>query len=122
MAYTAKIGIHLLMMFMPLITPEQIDAMAQTIADQFQPDSIYLFGSYAYGQPTEDSDLDFLVVMPVEDHPVRSSAKIRYALPDTVSIDVIVRDPKEVARRQVEPDGFISMILRDGRLLWTAQP
>jgi uncharacterized protein len=104
---------------MSLITPEQINAMAQTIADQFKPDSIYLFGSYAYGHPTEDSDLDFLVVMPIEDHPVRYSAQIRKVLPRTLSIDVLVRDPEDVDQRVKAPDGFISMIVRDGKLLWT---
>ena len=37
---------------------------ARAIADEFQPDKIILFGSYAYGTPNEDSDVDLLVIMP----------------------------------------------------------
>src|SRR5207249_10189463 len=37
---------------------------ARAIAEEFHPDQIILFGSYAYGTPHEDSDVDLLVVMP----------------------------------------------------------
>jgi predicted nucleotidyltransferase len=37
---------------------------ARAIADEFQPDKIILFGSYAYGTPHEGSDVDLLVIMP----------------------------------------------------------
>jgi uncharacterized protein len=43
-----------------MITLDQIQAFSQQIADKFQPDRIILFGSYAYGQPTPDSDVDLL--------------------------------------------------------------
>lgn len=36
----------------------------RAIAAEFSPDKIILFGSYAYGTPHEDSDVDILVVMP----------------------------------------------------------
>jgi predicted nucleotidyltransferase len=40
----------------------QIQAFSQRVVDQFQPEKVILFGSYAYGQPTEDSDVDLLVI------------------------------------------------------------
>ena len=40
-----------------------IQRLAREIADKFQPDKIILFGSYAYGKPHQDSDVDLLVVM-----------------------------------------------------------
>ena len=44
-------------------TQQKIRALAREIASQFQPEKIFLFGSYAYGDPSRDSDVDLLVVM-----------------------------------------------------------
>ena len=46
------------------ITRSYIRKYAAQIARQFRPEKIILFGSYAYGEPTEDSDVDLLVIMP----------------------------------------------------------
>ena len=45
------------------IPPEAIQAVADRIAEEFDPDKIILFGSYAYGDPKPWSDVDLLVVM-----------------------------------------------------------
>jgi len=47
-----------------MIEMKQIQALSQQTVEQFQPDSIILFGSYAYGTPNEDSDMDLMVIMP----------------------------------------------------------
>src|SRR5438128_8457124 len=47
-----------------LISRAAIDRLAQQVAEGFRPDRIILFGSYAYGRPDADSDVDLLVVMP----------------------------------------------------------
>src|SRR6266852_5112459 len=51
----------------PNIPTRVIRRYARAIAEEFQPDRIILFGSYAYGTPHEDSDVDLLVVMPARD-------------------------------------------------------
>jgi predicted nucleotidyltransferase len=43
---------------------EEIQQIAQLIREAVPVERIYLFGSYAYGEPTEDSDYDFFVVIP----------------------------------------------------------
>ena len=53
-----------------MITIEQIEDVGRRIAERFHPERIVLFGSYAEGQPTEDSDVDLLVVMPTKGSPV----------------------------------------------------
>ena len=47
-----------------MVTRRQIQAYAREIARQFRPRRIILFGSYAYGKPTRDSDVDLLVIIP----------------------------------------------------------
>ena len=45
-----------------LITQAQIQDVVDKIVQGYQPEKIILFGSYAYGTPTEDSDLDLLII------------------------------------------------------------
>src|SRR5437899_3061994 len=47
-----------------LIARTAIRRLVERIAERFQPEQIILFGSYAYGTPRADSDVDVLVVMP----------------------------------------------------------
>ncbi len=56
----------------PNIPMSAIRRYARQIAERFQPDKIILFGSYAYGQPHGDSDVDLLVVMPANDETSKS--------------------------------------------------
>lgn len=75
-----------------MVTPEQIDHITQHIVKHFQPEKIILFGSYASGIPTEDSDLDLLIVGD-SDVPSRvQSRKVRKLASGLgVRLDVIVR-------------------------------
>ena len=60
-----------------MITPSQIRQVSDEIARRFQPERIILFGSYAYGTPTEDSDVNLLVVMPLKGRTAKQATKIR---------------------------------------------
>ena len=42
----------------------QIRDYCAAVAREFRPEKIILFGSYAYGKPTPDSDVDLLVILP----------------------------------------------------------
>lgn len=46
-----------------MITPDIINEVKKRLIDVYNPDAIYLFGSYAWGHPTEDSDLDILIII-----------------------------------------------------------
>ena len=48
-----------------MVTREEIQAACDDIVREFAPLQVILFGSYAYGTPTEDSDVDLLVVMDI---------------------------------------------------------
>jgi predicted nucleotidyltransferase len=59
-----------------------IHRFAQAVAQQFHPHKIILFGSYAYGQPHDDSDVDILVGMPARnerDQKPQAAAALRWA-------------------------------------------
>lgn len=69
------------------------------IIDNFNPEKIILFGSYAYGQATKDSDIDLMVVMDTDLKPYERAIPIRKALKYLgIPKDVIVRTPQEFER------------------------
>ena len=49
-----------------MIDEQEIRFLSERIVETFHPQRIYLFGSYASGKPTPDSDVDLLVILPFE--------------------------------------------------------
>src|SRR6266852_4308242 len=90
---------------------------ARAIAEEFQPDRIILFGSYAYGTPHEDSDVDLLVVMPARD-PHAQAVRILWRLAAPFPLDLIVRTPKEMKWRLEEKESFLTEIVSQGKVLY----
>lgn len=79
-----------------MITQEQISEIIKRIVGNFKPQRIILFGSYANGTPTEESDLDLLVIKD-SDIPSRlQNRKVRRILSDLrIPVDVIVKTSEE---------------------------
>lgn len=84
-----------------------------------QPIRIVLFGSYAYGRPTPDSDVDLLIVMETTASRVERYALISQALwPHQFPVDILVKTPAEVEQALAAGDPFLEAILRRGRVLY----
>src|SRR5260370_33005550 len=78
-----------------------IDSMVQRIVKKFHPEKIILFGSQARGDARPDSDVDLLVVMPVEGCVYEKRLEISQALESIpVHVDVIVTTPENFAWRK----------------------
>jgi predicted nucleotidyltransferase len=90
---------------------------ARAIAEEFQPEQIILFGSYAYGTPHEDSDVDLLVVMPAYNQH-NQAVRIRWRLAAPFPVDLIVRTPKQMAWRLEEGESFTTTIVSQGKVLY----
>lgn len=93
---------------------------ARQIAERFRPDKIILFGSYAYGQPHEDSDVDLLVIMPARNQHDQA-VKIHWELPAPFAMDLLVRTPKEMKWRLEEGESFHTEITSKGKVLYEAK-
>src|ERR1700724_2445049 len=94
-----------------------IRRFARQVAERFQPDKIILFGSYAYGTPHADSDVDILVIMPARnqlDQAVRISLEIDPPFP----LDIIVRTPHNMEWRLAEGESFLREITTKGKVLY----
>ena len=100
-----------------LVTRAAIQRLADEIAAKFRPEQIILFGSYAYGTPHRDSDVDLLVVMPARNE-IDQACKIVLALDEAFSLDLIVRTPKNLSWRLKEGDWFLKEIVGQGELLY----
>ena len=104
-----------------MVKRSQIRAFSKAVVGKFRPRKIVLFGSYAYGNPTEDSDVDLLVIMPrTYDRREKMSVRIRHAIPRDFPLDLLVRTPSDVARRLRWKDPFICELLEKGKVLYEA--
>jgi predicted nucleotidyltransferase len=101
-----------------MITLEQIQEFSQQIVEKFQPDRIILFGSYAYGQPTDDSDIDLLVILPFEDLPIYKAIEIRRQVKPPFPLDLLARTSEQIQQRLDMGDFFIQDIINKGRILY----
>ena len=90
---------------------------AEDVARQFRPEKIILFGSYAYGEPHADSDVDILVVMPARNE-IDQAVRIDRAIGPPFPLDLIVRKSKDLAWRLKEGDSFLREILAKGKVLY----
>jgi len=92
----------------------------QVLIEQFHPQQVILFGSYAYGQPDESSDVDLLVVMELASTPLKERLKIREAWRPLhqrhgyLSLHLLLESPDSHLYRLRHAAGFYDHINRDG--------
>jgi predicted nucleotidyltransferase len=97
----------------------RLNRMVKRIVKKFDPDQIILFGSHARGDAGPDSDIDLLVVMPVEGSVRDKRLEIRGALHDIpVPLDVIVTKPEDFAWRKDVVGTIEWPATREGKVLY----
>jgi uncharacterized protein len=104
----------------PNIPMTAIRRFARQIAERFQPEKIVLFGSYAYGTPHAESDVDLLVVMPARNE-ISKSVRITLAFDPPFALDLIVRTPQHLARGLKEGNWFLREVIDKGKVLYDAR-
>lgn len=81
------------------------------------PQKIILFGSYAYGKPNPDSDVDLLVVVNTDKSFHERIQQLRPLLPKNKAIDLIVLTPLEYQKAKgINP--LVTEIDSKGRVLY----
>ena len=103
-----------------MTTLQQIQEYAQRLGEAFSPQRVILFGSYAYGQPTLDSDVDLLVITPLDRDAVTKAVEIQLKLRPPFPLELLVRSPEKVRERLEMGDGFMLEILTKGKTLYEA--
>ncbi len=97
-----------------------IRRVAGEIGRRFQPERVVLFGSYACGKATPDSDVDLLVIMPHEGKPWEKSVQIRLEVRPPFPADILVRSPEKVRERLEMGDDFVREVVQTGIVLYDA--
>jgi predicted nucleotidyltransferase len=103
-----------------LIKMSNIRQFAAQIVQEFQPERVILFGSYAYGTPTPDSDVDLLVVMSCEGKETRKAIEILHTINPKIPIDLLVRTPEHLQQRLAWNDFFLQEVVEKGQVLYEA--
>ncbi|MDZ7292341.1 MAG: nucleotidyltransferase domain-containing protein [candidate division KSB1 bacterium] len=89
----------------------------------YKPEKVILFGSYAYGNPTRDSDLDLLIVKETSQIPFLRRVEVRricYDLQRRTPIQPLVITPEELRERIEMGDPFLLEIVRKGKTVYEA--
>jgi predicted nucleotidyltransferase len=96
----------------------EIKKICRQIVDNFNPQKVILFGSYAYGNPNSDSDVDLLVIMPFNERHSRKAIEIRLKIKTVVPLDLLVRTPEHIQERIEMGDFFMQEINQRGKILY----
>lgn len=101
------------------VTEEALAVIVQRLVAALKPHKIIVFGSYIYGAPSPDSDLDLLVMMETKARPVDRYLRVSSLLrPRPFPLDILVKTPEEIEQAFAQGDPFIVEILTQGRVLY----
>lgn len=110
-------------MRIPETTRMELDKIVSRLVDAYRPEKIILFGSYAYGQPDADSDLDLLIIKKTSERFINRLTNVRKIVSDpkrSIPFGPIVLTPEEVEERLAIGDQFIKDIIKKGKILYAA--
>lgn len=102
-----------------MINKQDIQKIANKIAKEFKPEKIILFGSYAWGKPTKDSDVDFFIVKKTKKPRLSRQLEVRRLINGEIAADILVYTPQEMQKRKEMRDFFMNNILTKGKILYS---
>ena len=97
-----------------------IKRVAREIGTRYHPRRVILFGSYAYGTPTKDSDVDFLVILNGRKRNAEQALEISRSISHPFPMDILVMKPREMSQRLKGGDTVLREMLTKGRVLYEA--
>ena len=110
-----------------MATSQDTRTVIQTILEkliaEYSPQQVILFGSYAYGIPGPDSDIDLLIIKETSKRFIDRWVTVHRILTGThrsLPLETLVLTPQEIARRLAVGDQFIAEILDKGEVLYVA--
>lgn len=103
-----------------MVAMKDIRAFSRRIAAEFKPRRIILFGSYAYGTPNKDSDVDILVIFAGRGTAADRALEIRMRMHPGYPLDLLTRTTEEVRQRVAMQDWFMQEIMEKGKVLYDA--
>ena len=104
---------------MIMVKMDDIENVARRLGDASLAESVILFGSYARGNPSESSDVDFLIIAPSDLPRFKRSRKL-YQLfkPYPFGMDIVVYTPEEVKQDSRNPLSFVASVMKEGKIVY----
>jgi predicted nucleotidyltransferase len=104
-----------------VLTTEEIDALVARVVARVRPEQVIVFGSYAKGSASRNSDLDLCVVVDTPLPPARRADALRPLLAGClVPVDVHVHTPEEMREYGKEQHSFLHSVLASGKVVYSA--
>ena len=103
----------------PPVRKSLINTILKRLIENLDVVKVILFGSYVYGKPSKDSDLDLLIIVNTKERGIKRYAMVSELLePRKIPMDIIVKTPEELKHRTKMFDPFIRNILKTGKVLY----
>lgn len=103
---------------MQKISYQKIRKVGEQIGENYKPEKVILFGSYAWGKPGPDSDVDFFIVKRTKNSFELAREIDSSIFPRPFPLDLLVYTPQQVKQREKLGDFFILDILSKGKILY----
>lgn len=97
---------------------KKIEKLIEKIVKEYKPEKIYLFGSYAWGEPDKDSDVDIFIIKDTKKDRLERQLEVRRLIKGKLPVDILVYTPEEVEKRLEMRDFFIEDILSKGKSVY----
>ena len=98
---------------------KKLNLITKKIVKEYNPDRIILFGSYAWGEPGPDSDVDLFIVKETRDSLIERHKKVgRLLFGGGIPVDVLIYTPSQVKRLLDTQDFFIEDVFSKGKILY----
>ncbi|MEK7103778.1 MAG: nucleotidyltransferase domain-containing protein [Patescibacteria group bacterium] len=101
-----------------MVKQSEIQNVVKRIAERYKPEKIYLFGSFAWGEPNKDSDVDFFIVKETSERKFDRQLKVRRIISGDLPADIVVYNNQEIKERVSLGDFFVKKILNQGKLVY----
>ncbi len=104
-----------------MISGEQIQQAVERLVIAANPSKVILFGSYARGDATDDSDLDLMVIEPEVANKFDEMVRLRNVMGDMpVGVDLLVYSDREASRRSQVAGTLLYRAFREGKVIYDA--
>jgi len=104
---------------------KQIDSIVEQVVERliktYDPERIFLYGSYAYGKPHKGSDIDLLIVKSTNERPIDRRVVVRKLVSDLrkkTPFSPLVVTPEELSHQISIGDDFLKEITTKGKILY----
>jgi predicted nucleotidyltransferase len=96
----------------------ELKNIVDSIAINYHPEKIILFGSLAADRATKGSDIDLVVIKDTDKDPWSRSEEVDRYIRHVVPVDVLVYTPREIVERLGINDLFVKEIMEKGKVLY----